>query len=693
MAANGISTLDTKEERQIAKLNIAATKRGQSYSRDLLPTKYVGDAVVYNSHPNGLVPHRPWLNTPPATYNIVFKNMLGDVITSANEGTIVVYSIDGTNMTTGTATVQFSGAGITNADATIGAGNLLDAVSFPITGDIAPGSYYGLATINADNLTEGNETLTLTWTINSTVVATKSLTINDTSQDPTLVINLDASNAGLGITANANETGHDANGYYLMINGNYAPYLPILSADTTWVVSGGPNNLHNEPVIYVVPTNFHGYGANVGAIYIAVDPGNNSSPFTFAPAQPVWNDLSTNNYDSALHGGATLSASNGGRMLLNGTDGYVSIPQNYVDWLHQDFTISVWFKTTDTGVILGQQDTNTPNTASGFVPAIYIGTDNKLYVSCFWHGSSSLAPISYLAPNDGRWHMVTISASATGNTNIFFDDSVGVSNIGFPAQQSYGSGDTYYYYLGTGKRGNWSNAVGTSTYMNLKIGSFKTWYGALPKSWHTSEYNNTKARFLYPGPFELNWYGVVTNPIPTNNYTTDIGGVTLGSNSYIDVGAGLSGTVFTIIIDANLGVGWNNNTWDVVWANEAYTGTNAGMFCAVIDSTHMTMGTPNHEINVVIPDITQNKRTLYAWVVNGTSIKLYVNGALAGSGTTTAFASPGNNFIIGARHQADGSFASPVDSQGGTYNSVNVQNTAYTATDVLNTYNNWLDSI
>jgi len=61
MAANGISTLPTKEDRQIAKLDLAAGKRGESYDRDLLPTKYVGNTVVNNPNLGGLQPHRPWI--------------------------------------------------------------------------------------------------------------------------------------------------------------------------------------------------------------------------------------------------------------------------------------------------------------------------------------------------------------------------------------------------------------------------------------------------------------------------------------------------------------------------------------------------------------------------------------------------------------------------------------------------------
>ena len=74
MARNGISTLETKELRQIAKLELAQTKRQQTgtqgyrdlryYDLDLLPTQYNGNTLVNNPNVGGLVKGRPWKTTP-----------------------------------------------------------------------------------------------------------------------------------------------------------------------------------------------------------------------------------------------------------------------------------------------------------------------------------------------------------------------------------------------------------------------------------------------------------------------------------------------------------------------------------------------------------------------------------------------------------------------------------------------------
>lgn len=77
MATNGISTLASKESRQIAKLELAQTQRQASgnvdaiayrvnnyYDLSLLPTNYSGNVVV--DVVGDLMPGRPWTSTPPA---------------------------------------------------------------------------------------------------------------------------------------------------------------------------------------------------------------------------------------------------------------------------------------------------------------------------------------------------------------------------------------------------------------------------------------------------------------------------------------------------------------------------------------------------------------------------------------------------------------------------------------------------
>jgi len=67
MAANGISSLATKEARQKAKLDLAASDRARvgnprsTYVLEQLPTQYSGDDIVDNDNIGGLVEGRPWV--------------------------------------------------------------------------------------------------------------------------------------------------------------------------------------------------------------------------------------------------------------------------------------------------------------------------------------------------------------------------------------------------------------------------------------------------------------------------------------------------------------------------------------------------------------------------------------------------------------------------------------------------------
>lgn len=79
MSANGIAHLATKELRQKAKLDLAASDRAASgearatYDITQLPTQYNDNAVVNNPNTGGLVVGRPWITTvTPFTFYEAF---------------------------------------------------------------------------------------------------------------------------------------------------------------------------------------------------------------------------------------------------------------------------------------------------------------------------------------------------------------------------------------------------------------------------------------------------------------------------------------------------------------------------------------------------------------------------------------------------------------------------------------------
>jgi hypothetical protein len=180
----------------------------------------------------------------------------------------------------------------------------------------------------------------------------------------------------------------------------------------------------------------------------------------------LWSDISGNNNNGTLTGGPTYDPSNNGSIVLDGTDDYSTLPTNLLIPDSGDpFTFSLSFKTSSTGIILGQQSSATPGTASSFVPAIYVGTDGLLYTSCFWGGSTSNRSVSSVTVNDGNWHNITVTFSSS--SQISYLDGVAYTTLA-KTQASYSA--TYYYFLGTGRGVNWTN-TSASPYFNGNIAS------------------------------------------------------------------------------------------------------------------------------------------------------------------------------------------------------------------------------
>jgi hypothetical protein len=77
MSANGIAQLSTKQLKQVAKLDLAATNRAAdgnpraTYDITQLPTQYSGNTLVDNPNEGGLVKGRPWAPSEAYT-NLTF---------------------------------------------------------------------------------------------------------------------------------------------------------------------------------------------------------------------------------------------------------------------------------------------------------------------------------------------------------------------------------------------------------------------------------------------------------------------------------------------------------------------------------------------------------------------------------------------------------------------------------------------
>ena len=180
MAANGISTLTSKQARQLAKLRLAAENRAAAndsrseYDITQLPTQYNGNDIVDNDNTGGLQLGRPWVDTPVVSYAVVPRQL--EVDEGLGNGT--VFDIYTTGVADGTS-VYFTVTGtVEGADFT---GGTAPSGSTVVT-DGASAVSFGLI---EDSLTEGPENYALEIRTGSTsgpIVATSALvTVNDTS--------------------------------------------------------------------------------------------------------------------------------------------------------------------------------------------------------------------------------------------------------------------------------------------------------------------------------------------------------------------------------------------------------------------------------------------------------------------------------------------------------------------------------
>ena len=221
MAANGISTLGTKELKQVAKLDIDQAKRegrvvaddgsitgGEDstkpyyrarnvYDRDRMPTQYSGDGTVNNTHAVGLLRARPW-----TAYDI---NPTANIV---NEGGTLVVNIALLEILDGT-TVYWSVSSAGDFGTSTG--------TFVVNND--SGSF--TVTPTKDLSTEGTETFNITLrrgSASGTVVATfANVQIFDVSLTPTITPAANSVDEGSSLSFAVTNLGPNGT-YYWTIN-------------------------------------------------------------------------------------------------------------------------------------------------------------------------------------------------------------------------------------------------------------------------------------------------------------------------------------------------------------------------------------------------------------------------------------------------------------------------------------------
>ena len=160
----------------------------------------------------------------------------------------------------------------------------------------------------------------------------------------------------------------------------------------------------------------------------------------------IASDASNNGNNGTLVNGPawTTGIINGG-LSFDGINDKVTLTDNLI---HDNTTITItlWFKATTSGIMLGQQNP----AGNSFVPNLYLGTDGKLRGE-FWMGLVNPLASSG-SVTDGTWHHVALTGAV--NTQSLYLDGQLMGTLNGTIQQL----DMSKNQLGIGTTGPWTGA-------------------------------------------------------------------------------------------------------------------------------------------------------------------------------------------------------------------------------------------
>jgi hypothetical protein len=429
-----------------------------------------------------------------------------------------------------------------------------------------------------------------------------------------------------------------------------------------------------------------------GSLVFMVDANNLVS---YPKSGTAWYNLTGSASSGTLVNGPIFSYNNGGSIVFDGIDDYVNLSTD--PWPANAFTndsISIWFKFTNYGVILGQ-NLSTPFGASGWVPAIYIDTSFYLRTSVFWGGSTGNQSISPSPLSTDTWYNLTVTNES--NTQKTYLNGELIATLS-KTQTAYAG--AYYYTLGAGRWNGWSGTTGDIGYLQGQIANLYYYDKTLTPTEIQQNYQATKDKFLgqnivtnglvlnldaankdsYPG-IGNTWYdlsgngynGTLTNG---TSFVSNIYGGYFnfdGVDDYVDLQYAIIGGTgdFTV------------NQWIQADASET-GGTTFGNYPAgtlqiFYGTTYMGMWLNNSSTYVDSPVPFSSNPVMITTIRSGTTTYFYQNGILLKTGSSSA--------NIGAANFRIGTNTSTSEQFTGRVFVTQTYNRALSSTEVLQNYN------
>ena len=216
-------------------------------------------------------------------------------------------------------------------------------------------------------------------------------------------------------------------------------------------------------------------------LVFCVDAGDKMS---YPGAGTTWTDLSKNRNNGTLVNGPTFNSSNGGNIVFDGTNDYISITRNST--ITPDYiSICGWIKINSKSS--SQFLLALPRSVNG-------GASYMMYYSLSLDGfvayartnsTGTIQTTSTFSPDTGRWYSLCMTSN--GSNLILFIDGEFEASLSFSSVLEY-SGSTVL------RIGSYDNQ-GTPTYTNGNIALTQIYNRALTPDEIRQNYNASRGRF------------------------------------------------------------------------------------------------------------------------------------------------------------------------------------------------------
>jgi len=227
---------------------------------------------------------------------------------------------------------------------------------------------------------------------------------------------------------------------------------------------------------------FHNPNITTQGITLCLDAANNKS---YSGSGTAWNDMSPSGNNGTLVNGPTFNSSNGGSIVFDGINDYVTIPStgNVLSFGTNDFAVNFWIYMSSTAsqTIF----TNYTSYNTGFVNYFFIGYLSGLSGIYILDSSGNVTWPTQVGASITQNTWTHIIFTRTGTTYYCYKNGVFVNS----------QSDTDVNYSGTGRTILLGGGLADFGYMNGRIANTTVYNKVLSQAEVLQNFNAYRGRF------------------------------------------------------------------------------------------------------------------------------------------------------------------------------------------------------